>query len=151
MQPVRRARLEAVILEELAKVVPREVKDPRIVPITFTACQVTPDGSQATVMITLMGGLTGDEMASPKAQAALKGCIKGLSSASGYLRRHLAQVLTIRHIPTLIFKEDKGFENTYRVHELLQRISSETPAEAAAIQKDEAESKSSESGEDDQG
>ena len=133
MQPIRRARLEAVILEELSKVVPRELKDPRIASITFTSCQVTPDGSQATVLVTLLGahalqgGDNDDENARARSEneKKLNACIKGLTSASGFLRRHLASVLTVRHIPTIIFKADKGFENTYRVHELLKKISSE--------------------------
>ena len=129
MQPIRRARLEAVILEELSKVVPRELKDPRISSITFTSCQVTPDGSQANVLVTLLGAhaLEGDENAKAREEneKKLKDCIKGLTSASGFLRRHLASVLTVRHIPTITFKADKGFENTYRVHELLKKISSE--------------------------
>ena len=133
MQPIRRARLEAVILDELSKVVPRELKDPRISSITFTSCQVTPDGSQATVLVTLLGahalqaGENGDENTKMREEneKKLKDCIKGLSSASGFLRRHLASVLTVRHIPTIVFKADTGFENTYRVHELLKKISSE--------------------------
>jgi ribosome-binding factor A len=133
MQPIRRARLEAVILEELSKVVPRELKDPRIASVTFTGCQVTPDGSQATVLVTLLGAhaLEGDENAKAREEneKKLKDCIKGLTSAAGFLRRHLASVLTVRHIPTISFKADKGFENTYRVHELLKKISSEPPSE----------------------
>ena len=132
MQPIRRARLEAVILQELSQVVPREIKDPRLVPVTFTSCRVTPDGSQATVLVTLLGAHAQIQGEGPEqeklrleSERKLRDCIAGLTSASGYLRRHLAQALTVRHIPTLTFKEDKGFENTYRVHELLQKISSE--------------------------
>lgn len=133
MQPVRRARLEAVILEELSKVVPRELKDPRITSVTFTGCQVTPDGSQATVLVTLLGAHAreGDENAKAREEneKKLTACIKGLNSSSGFLRRHLASALTVRHIPTVVFKADKGFENTYRVHELLKKISTEPSSE----------------------
>ena len=133
MQPIRRARLEAVILEELSKVVPRELKDPRIASVTFTGCQVTPDGSQATVLVTLLGAhaLEGDENVKAREEndKKLKDCIKGLTSASGFLRRHLAAALTVRHIPTITFKADKGFENTYRVHELLKKLSTEPSSE----------------------
>jgi len=133
LQPVRRARLEAVILEELSKVVPRELKDPRITSVTFTGCQVTPDGSQATVLVTLLGAhaLEGDENAKAREEneKKLQACIKGLNSSAGFLRRHLASVLTVRHIPTVVFKADKGFENTYRVHELLKKISTEPSSE----------------------
>jgi ribosome-binding factor A len=128
MQETRRQRLQAVILEELAMVVPREVKDPRVPSITFTNVEVTPDGSQATVYVSMLGASqvnTDDPAAAKAATEKMKDCIDGLQSAAGFLRRHLAKILTVRHIPTLIFKEDRGFENTIRVHDLLKKISSE--------------------------
>ena len=51
--------------------------------------------------------------------------ISGLTSAAGFFRRHLAKALTVRHIPTLIFKHDKGIENSIRVHEILNQIANE--------------------------
>lgn len=133
MQETRRARLQSVILEELSMVVPREVKDPRVPAITFTSVQVTPDGSQATVFVSLLGGgliaasPETDEKAAEKAEKEtrqrMKDCLEGLASASGYLRRHLARVLNVRHVPSLVFKEDRGFENVMRVNELLKQIS----------------------------
>lgn len=130
MQETRRARLQSVILEELSVVVPREVKDPRIPSVTFTKAEVTSDGSQATVYLMILGGSQGGTEGLPPlsdnaAKQRMKDCLDGLNSASGFLRRHLAKILTIKHIPALIFKEDKGFENTMRVHELLKQINSE--------------------------
>ena len=129
MQEIRRQRLQAVIQEELATVVSREVKDPRVPPVTFTEVQVTPDGEQATVFVAILGGAQGGHDGAPPlsdegAKLRMKDCIEGLSSASGYLRRHLAKVLAVRFVPTLVFREDKGFENALRVHELLKKISS---------------------------
>lgn len=124
MNETRRARLEAVILEELSMVIAREVKDPRVPPLTITSVKVTQDGSQATVMITLLGKSLGGESDSPAHQKEMRECLEGLSSASGYLRRHLAQALTVRHIPSLIFKEDRGLDNVLRVNELLKEIGS---------------------------
>lgn len=131
MQETRRARLQAVILEELSTVVPREVKDPRVPPVTFTSVEVSSDGSHATVLFSLFGSLvqSTEGEPDPAAEAAQRKkaaeCAEGLNRASGFLRKHLARVLTVRHIPTLAFKEDRGFENTVKVHELLKKISSE--------------------------
>jgi ribosome-binding factor A len=127
VQETRRKRLQAVIQQELSLVVPREVKDPRVPPVTFTQVEVTQDGSQATVYVALFGGLQGGLEGEPplteaQANKKMRECITGLKSASGFLRRHLSSVLTVRHIPTLIFKEDRGFENTVRVAELLKKI-----------------------------
>jgi ribosome-binding factor A len=128
MDQIRRARLAAVIQEELSVVIPQEVKDPRVPSITITSVSVTQDGSQATVFVTILGGTQVGPDGAPAiseeaARRRMKECIEGLISASGYLRRHLARVLSVRHIPLLIFKEDRGLENTLRVHELLKKIS----------------------------
>lgn len=131
MQETRRMRLQAVIQEELSQVVPREVKDPRVPSVTFTAVEVSQDGSQAIVYVAILGGAQGGHDGAPPlsekgAKMRMEDCLKGLASASGYLRRHLARVLSVRHIPTLIFREDRGFENAIRVQELLKKIS-DTP------------------------
>ncbi|MDR3608429.1 MAG: 30S ribosome-binding factor RbfA [Oligoflexia bacterium] len=133
MLETRRQRLQAVIQEELATVIAREVKDPRIPSVTITSVQVTPDGGQATVFIAILGASMGiDEKAQTQSQnQRMKDCLQGLNSAAGFLRRHIAGILTVRHIPTLIFREDRGFENTIRVHELLKEISTKPAAPAS--------------------
>lgn len=128
MQETRRQRLQAVILEELARVIPREIKDPRVPSLTITSVEVTPDGGQATVNVSILGSSSvnhDDPEEEKKARQEVKECLKGLSSASGFLRRHLAKILTVRNIPTLIFKEDRGFQNTIVVNDLLKQISKE--------------------------
>jgi ribosome-binding factor A len=132
MQATRRARLQSVILQELSSVVPRSVKDPRVPPITFTRAEVTEDGSQATVFVTLLGGGTtdrnGNELSEEQIQQKVQGCLEGLASASGFLRRHLGDVLDIKFIPKLLFREDRGIANVSRVHDLLKEIEGKKPA-----------------------
>jgi ribosome-binding factor A len=55
----------------------------------------------------------------------MEDCLEGLKSSAGYLRRALAKALTVRHIPHLIFKPDRGIENAARVHALLKEIEGE--------------------------
>jgi len=121
-----------VILQELSSVVPRSVKDPRIPPITFTRAEVTEDGSQATVFVTLLGGGTtdrdGNELSEEQIRTKVQGCLEGLASASGFLRRHLGDVLDIKFIPKLLFREDRGIANVSRVHDLLKEIEGKKPA-----------------------
>jgi ribosome-binding factor A len=113
MQETRRMRLQSAIQEELSQFVAREVKDPRIPSVTFTEVQVTQDGSHATIFVAVLGGADDKTM---------QDCIDGLTAASGYIRKHLGRVLNVRHIPTLAFREDRGFENAQRVHELLNQL-----------------------------
>ena len=129
MQEVRRQRLQGVILEELSMLA-RTLKDPRIPPLTFTSCEVTPDAEQATVYVLILGGskaeFEGEDipaLSDEGARLRMKDCLDGLASASGFMRRHLAKILSIRHIPQLVFREDKGLDNSLKVHALLKKIS----------------------------
>lgn len=133
MDETRRQRLASVIQQEIATVVAREVKDPRVPSVTFTRVEVTQDGSFATIYVAILGGSQGGHDGAPPlsdkgAALRMKDCLEGLGSAAGFLRRHLATILTVRHIPNLVFKEDRGFENTNRVHELLKKISDSQPS-----------------------
>ncbi len=126
MLPTRRARLQSVIQQELSQIANRELKDPRIPTVTFTAVEVTQDADQATVWVSILGGANrdsrGNELDQEAAKKRMADCLTGLASASGYMRRHLATVLDIRHIPNLVFREDRGLENASRVYELLNTI-----------------------------
>lgn len=136
MDDTRRARIAAVIQEELATKISRELKDPRVPAIILTRVDVVPDASQATVWFSPLGAT--NEPDSPEKSKRIADCVHGLNSAAGYLRRHLAQVLTTRNVPSLVFKEDRGFENSFRVRELLDTISKEAPLPPT---EDEAETK----------
>jgi len=124
----RRGRLAAELQKELSRLVAREVKDPRIPSVTFTAVEVTQDGKQATIFVAILGGARGGHDGAPPlsdqgAQKRMEDCLKGLTSAGGFLRKKLTQLLNIQHVPQLLFREDKGFENANRVQELLKKIS----------------------------
>ena len=118
MQENRKARLASVIQKELSIAV-RSIKDPRVPSVTFTQVDVADDGSQATVAVMVLGGA--GSLGDHSDREAIRDALEGLKSASGYLRRHLAKILTIRHIPSLIFREDRGLANVSRVHELLKQ------------------------------
>ena len=125
MQETRRARLEAVIQEELSKLLLREIKDPRIPSLTITEVRVAQDGSHALVKFSPLGGRQG--IPEKDVEKKMSDCLGGLKSAAPMMRRHLARVLTVRHIPSLAFQEDRGFENVLRVNELLKQISDKDP------------------------
>lgn len=124
MDTTRLARLQSLIQQELSVVINREIKDPRVPTLTLTQVQLTPDAGQATVFFTILGATPETESDSYKKD--IKDCLEGLNSASGFLRRHIGKILTIRHIPTLVFKEDRGLNNALRIHELLKEISNES-------------------------
>lgn len=129
MQETRKQRLASVIQQELSVAV-RSIKDPRVPSVTFTQVEVADDGSQATAYVTVLGG--SGSLGGHSDREAIRDALEGLKSASGYLRRHLAKILTIRHIPSLHFKEDRGLANVSRVHELLKQVSAGDAADGAS-------------------
>jgi ribosome-binding factor A len=143
MQQTRIARLQAAILEELSVVLPREIKDPRVPPITLTRVELTPDAGMARVYFMLLGslGVEEDEKLRAEKERKVKDCIEGLASASGFLKRHLQRALQIRTTPDLLFREDRGMENTLRVNELLGRIAQEKSPENSEAKSDKPEEK----------
>ena len=144
MQETRRQRLQSVILEEVSRLVSRELKDPRVPAVTFTACEVTQDADQATLFVTLFGSMVNqdpNEIETSDTRRKMKECLEGLGSAQGFLRKNLGKILNVRHVPNLIFKEDKGLTNSTRVRELLQQIDSEKKKAPSDDANDTADSK----------
>jgi len=107
----RKGRINEEILRELSSLI-RTLKDPRITGmVSITHVDVTPDMRYARVFVSRLGD--------PKELAA---CIKGLKSASGYLRRELARSLTIRYTPELVFVADDSIEYGAHIMELLEGL-----------------------------
>jgi ribosome-binding factor A len=123
MDEIRLNRIRSMMKDELAVLVNRELKDPRIPSITITEVQITRDVKLATVYFSLLS--INDAKSDPE---LTKIALKGLNSAKGYLKRQLSQLMNLRMMPDLQFKEDKGLENTLRVAEILKQLESEKAA-----------------------
>ncbi len=128
MHVIRRMRLQSVIQTEVTLLLSRDLKDPRVPSLTITTVELTENGSQATIFIILSNqGMSADENPTLH-KKQIQECLAGLTSASGFLRRHLARILNTRYVPALMFREDRGFENTLRVQTLLQEIAQQQSA-----------------------
>lgn len=105
----------------------RQVKDPRVQQgiISVTAVDTTGDLRYSKIFLSVMG--LRDE----------KEFLKGLSSASGYLRRELGGRLSLRYTPELIFKLDKSIEHGSNISKLLNEMDAGTGESEA--EKSEAE------------
>ncbi len=118
----RRQRLESAIQKELSFQVPRMLKDPRIPSVTFTAVEMSKNGSRAIIYVSITGAFSGPPLTEEQHQSAIKKCLEGLTSSAGFLRKHFSQILRIKYVPELVFKEDKGLQNASRVFELLNEL-----------------------------
>ncbi len=95
----RPQRVAAQIQRELAQLIQFEVKDPRVGLITISGVEVSRDLSHAKIFISMLeSGHEVDE------------ALKGLNSASGFLRRELGKRMIMRVVPNLHFVYDASVE-----------------------------------------
>jgi ribosome-binding factor A len=106
----RHQRIESQMQRTLAQLVPREVKDPRVGPVTITAVSLAPDMSAARIWFLPFG-------LAAQADEALE----GLRSASGFLRGEVARQLGLRHAPRLEFIVDTQLEQAQSLSALIDK------------------------------
>ena len=115
----RIGRINEEIQRELASLIPN-VKDPRVTGmISVTAVETTPDLRFAKVYVSMLDKSSAREV------------IKGLKSASGYLRRELGRSLKLRYTPELVFEEDRSIDKGAHILELLRNPEVVKPANPA--------------------
>ena len=108
----RQGRINEEAKKEISMIV-RELKDPRISKglLSVVAVDVTKDLKRCKVYISVLG----DESVQNEA-------MKGLKSASGFVRRELAARLDLRNTPEMIFELDHSIENGAHINDLLKEI-----------------------------
>ena len=113
----RIGRINEEVQKELASLI-RNLKDPRVqdTMISITHVEVTPDLRYAKVYASFLQD--------DKAKEALK----GLKSASGYLRRELGRALQLRYTPELQFIADDSIQYGAHILEVLRKVEVEDAA-----------------------
>ena len=108
----RPARVADNIKSEVATLILRKIKDPRVYGATITQVKVTPDLRRAWIYFSTLSENI-EEVAA------------GLKSASGFIRSHLARELGMRYVPDLEFKYDQTIAQMAEMDKLFQEIASE--------------------------
>ncbi len=104
----RLVRVEAQVQRVLAELVSREVKDPRVGPVTVTQVKLAPDLSVARVYYVPFGG----REPGPDMQ-------EGLEAAAGFLRGEVGRRANLRHAPRLQFIADDLFDRAAHLNALI--------------------------------
>ncbi len=111
MQPYKRTqRLNILLREEIADIIMKKIKDPRLGFITVTDVELSSDLKIAKVFISIM-----DEK-----DTELN--IDILNSAKTLIRNEISKRIRIKHIPTIEFRIDKSAEHGDRIDQLLRQI-----------------------------
>ncbi len=106
--PNRGYRVADQIQRDLAELIARELKDPRVGMVTLNAVEVTPDYAHAKVFFSLLTG-NPDE------------ATEGLNAAAGFLRNALFMPLHIHTVPTLLFVFDRTTERAADMNALISK------------------------------
>ena len=120
----RSERLQDQIRTDLSDMLQRDITDPRLssgVLVSITSVELTEDLRYARVYVSILGS----EQQEREAFAAIR-------HAGGFLRRELAQRLSLRYVPELAFFVDPSVRRGARINELLRQIEAESDANASA-------------------
>lgn len=97
------------IQRELADILGRELRDPRVGMITITGVDVSPDCSHAVVYFTCLDAAHAEE------------ATQGLRRAAGFLRSQVARRIKLYTTPELRFRYDESVERGQRLSQLIDR------------------------------
>lgn len=109
---IKSTRVNGEVQRELSRIISREIKDPRIHPMTsVVAVEVAPDLKTCKAYVSVLG----DE----KAQ---QDTLAGLKSAVGYIRRELARTINLRNTPEIRFVLDQSIEYGVNMSKLIDEV-----------------------------
>ena len=109
---LRQQRVGEEIRHALAEILLRgELRDPVLsaASITVSEVLVSPDLKNATVFVMPLGGVSTPEV------------LAALSRAAIFLRRQVARVVRLRHVPQLRFRTDDSFDSADRIKQVFRR------------------------------
>ncbi len=110
----RAERVADQIRMEVADILARKMKDPRIGFVTVTDVNLSPDLRVARVYVTsLREGMSQDV------------ALQGLSRATGFVRGELGRRLELRYTPEIIFCHDASWQHGRRIDQLLDSLHQE--------------------------
>ena len=94
----------------------RTLKDPRVheAMVSVTRCEVTGDLRYAKAYISVFGS-----------EQQKKDAMRGLKSASGYLRREVAAKIRLRYAPEIVLIEDDSIGHGAHINQLLNDLERE--------------------------
>jgi ribosome-binding factor A len=116
--PNRAQRVSDQIQRDLAELIARELRDPRVGMVTLSGIELSPDYAHAKVYFTVIGS-------DPEAASA------GLNAAAGHLHHLLFKRLAIHTVPRLSFVHDQSLERGFAIDGLIRQALDGATAAAA--------------------
>ncbi|SLM46936.1 Ribosome-binding factor A [Nitrospira japonica] len=114
----RANRVADQIRMEVADILMRKIKDPRVKSVTVTDAELTSDLRIARVFVTVLGS-----------EEETTEVFTGLARVAGFVRGELGRRLTLRYLPEIIFVKDVSGPRGDRVLRLLDELHGGTQLE----------------------
>ena len=108
----RTDRVGDFLKEELAQLIQKEVRDPRVGMVSITGVEVSRDLSHARVFVTVVG----KESAAEAAES-----VAALNRAAGFLRSQVARSMRARTTPRLVFEYDTSIGRGAYLSDLIEK------------------------------
>ena len=119
----RKSRVADGVRDEVAMIISREVRDPRLGFVTVIRVEMPVDQSVAKIYVSPMGD----------AKTQLES-MRALHHSRGFVRKLLSQRMRTRTVPEIMFVQDKGLDNAERVSEIMAGWKAQEAAAAADAQ-----------------
>ncbi|HOQ88641.1 MAG TPA: 30S ribosome-binding factor RbfA [Candidatus Hydrogenedentes bacterium] len=107
----RADRVAALVHEEVARLLQREFKDPRLGFVSVMGVRMSPDMRFANVYVSLYGS-----------DSEKKSSLIALQNGAGWFRRKVGRILRVRHIPEIRFFADDSLDRVYHLEEVLDHV-----------------------------
>jgi ribosome-binding factor A len=107
----RSDRVADLLREEIAELIQRRVKDPRVGAVTITSVTVSDDLRHAKVFYCVTGR-----------DAEREAIDKGLEQAKGFIKAQLGRRIRLKHMPELQFIYDTSFDYADKIGLLLRKL-----------------------------
>ena len=105
----RSVRVGDQMKQEIADILMRKIKDPRIGFVTVTDVELSDDLRNARVFVSIYGGDKEETF-------------KGLKSAAPFIRSEVGRRMAMRCVPEIVFRFDRTVEQGAHIMELLHEI-----------------------------
>jgi len=108
----RMFRINDEILREVANIIRLEIKDPRVGSMTTVVkVDTTNDLKQCKIYVSILGEKEQKEEV-----------MEGLTNASGFIRKQLAERINLRNTPEIKFILDESLEYSIKISKLINEV-----------------------------
>lgn len=115
----RSERVRELLQEEMAAIIQREVKDPRIGFVTITRVELSDNLRNARIFISPMGS-----------EEEQKRTYKGICNAAPFIRSRLGKRMRIKFLPELSFSWDHSQGRSDKINQILHTIEEQKEADS---------------------